>query len=323
MENNHRQAENALQAAQMYYYQNLPMKKIAAELQVSPSTISRLLTWAREHGLVEIRINDLHGRASSLEERIKLHYRIQDVTVVPVSEMAGQEVWQDRVVRVAANYLNRVMKSDMILGLAWGETVNQIVTHLTPKLLVNAHVVQLNGGDAIPTVGIHSAVELVTRFANNYEAMPHLFYVPTFFDHPETKRALWRESSVQRVLERQKQVDVVLYSVGSAHGSRVSALYSGPHLTPEDYNEMQAHHVVGDIANVMIRENGRFEDIPLNQRACGPDLNIIRQASRAICVVSGHNKLTALQAALTGGYITDLILDEPTASRLLTAISYG
>ena len=39
MEANRKQAEDALQAAQMYYYQNLPMKKIATELQVSLSTI--------------------------------------------------------------------------------------------------------------------------------------------------------------------------------------------------------------------------------------------------------------------------------------------
>ena len=120
MEGSAKQAANALQAAQMYYYQNLPMKKIAAELGVSASTVSRLLMWARERGMVEVRINDLHGRASSLEEMIRLSYKIRSVTVVPVPEVVGQDAWQDRVARVAANYLNQVMKSNMVLGVAWG-----------------------------------------------------------------------------------------------------------------------------------------------------------------------------------------------------------
>ncbi len=320
MKTNTMQAENALQAAQMYYYQNLPMKKIAAELQVSTSTISRLLTWARDSGLVEIRINDLYGHANSLEELIRLHYDIQTVTVVPVPDLAGQDLLQDRVVRVAANHLNQVMKSDMSLGVAWGKTTNQIAEHLTPKLIVNSHIVQLNGGNAIPTMGICSGIELVTRFANNYEATAHLFYVPVYLDHPETKTALWQEGAVQNILKRQQEVDVVLFSVGSFQGNRVSALYSGTHLNGADYQLMQAQHVVGDIANIMIRADGGYQDIPLNDRACGPELSVIQQASRAICAVSGHNKLAALQAALAGQYITDLILDEPTARRLLATI---
>ena len=83
------QLENALHAAQMYYYQNLPMKKIAAELQVSHSTVSRLLSWARSQGLIEIRINDIRGRADTLEESIKLHFKINSVQIVPVPEIAG------------------------------------------------------------------------------------------------------------------------------------------------------------------------------------------------------------------------------------------
>ena len=321
MEANRKQAEDALQAAQMYYYQNLPMKKIATELQVSLSTISRLLTWARDNGLVEIRINDLHGRAGSLEERIKLHYNLQDVVVVPVAEAAGWEVWQDRVVRVAANYLNQIMTSDMMLGIAWGGTVSAIAPHLTPKQLVNAHVVQLTGGNALPTAGICSAIDLVTRFASNYEAMAHLLYVPTLFDFAETKTAVWREGSTQRILKLQQQLDAVLFSVGTFHGSQVSALDASNYLTPADYAVMQAEQIVGSIANIMIRTDGSHADIQLNQRACGPDLALLRHVNHAICVVSGYHKLAALQAALAGRYITDLILDEPTAYRLLGTIS--
>ncbi|MCB0207615.1 MAG: sugar-binding transcriptional regulator, partial [Anaerolineae bacterium] len=34
----------------------------------------------------------------------------------------------------------------------------------------------------------------------------------------------------------------------------------------------------------------------------------------------GFNKLAGLRAALTGGYVTDLILDEPTAHKLVASI---
>ncbi|MCP4415357.1 MAG: hypothetical protein GY805_01960 [Chloroflexi bacterium] len=47
---------------------------------------------------------------------------------------------------------------------------------------------------------------------------------------------------------------------------------------------------------------------------------LFRNARKAICVVSGHNKLAGLKAALAGGYVTDLILDEPTAHKLVASI---
>lgn len=321
MEGTAKQAEDALQAAQMYYYQNLPMKKIAAELGVSPSTISRLLSWARERGIVEIRINDLHGRANSLEELIKLRYQIRSVVVVPVPEVVGQDAWQDRVARVAASYLNQVMKSNMVLGIAWGRVIHQVAAHLTPKLLVNAQIVQLNGGDALPNFGVSSAVELITRFANNYDGTPHLFHVPPYFDSAATKAAVWQERSVQRILNWHERVDIALYSIGSHEGEAKSDLYLGDYLLPDDYISMRESGVVGDIANIMIRADGSFADVPLNQRACGFDLELLHKVDRAICVVSGQNKLAKLQAALTGRYVTDLIVDEPTARRLSEAFS--
>ena len=320
MDAKQKQLENALNAAQMYYYQNLPMKRIAAELQVSHSTVSRLLSWARDQGLIEIRINDIRGRADSMEESIKLHYKIENVQIVPVPEIAGEEAWQERVAKVAANYLNQWLESGMILGVAWGGTVNLVAANLTPKSLVGVQVVQLNGGEIVSNPSTNHAGGLVTQFANNYEANAHLFPVPTFFDYPETKKALWRERSIQQILQLHHQADILLYTIGSSSGRLISATYMGNYLNESDFLEMEKHGVVGDIANIMIRQDGSYEGIPLNERACGPKLELFRKVSKSICVVSGYNKVAGLKAALAGGYVTDLILDEPTAHKLVTTI---
>ena len=247
------QLENALHAAQMYYYQNLPMKKIAAELQVSHSTVSRLLSWARSQGLIEIRINDIRGRADTLEESIKLHFKIQHVQIVPVPEIAGEHAWQERVAKVAANTLNQVIESGMILGVAWGGTINLVAANLTPKSLVGVQVVQLNGGEIVSNPSVNHAGWLVSQFASNYEGKAHLFPVPTFFDYPETKQALWRERSIQQVLDLHRQADILLFTIGSSQGQMMSATYMGNYLRENDFAEMAQEGVVGDIANIMIQ----------------------------------------------------------------------
>ncbi len=322
MEFEQRQLGKAVQAAQMYYYQNLPMKQIASELNVSHSTISRLLEWARQQGLVEIRINDPRGRSSPLVQLIKLHFKLKNVQIVPVSEMAGESVWHDRVTRVAASYLNRFMESDLVLGVAWGKTINSVINNLTPKTLFNSHIVQLNGGENISGTAISHANELMTLCANNYNARVHLFPVPSYFDFAETKEAMWRERSVRRILEMQNRSDIILFSIGSYLGPNVSAAYMGDYLTKQDYEQMEAYGVVGDIANVMIREDGTYDGIPMNERACGPELSLFHNANRSICVVSGSNKIPGLKAALKARYLTDLIIDEPSARKLVESIQH-
>ena len=322
MEHDQHQLENALRAAQMYYYQNLPMKRIAAELRVSHSTISRLLTWARNEGLIEIRINDVRRRSSPLEEVIKLHFKLQAVKVVPVAEVVGESVWQDRVARVAANYLNQFMEPNIVLGVAVGQMVNHIAACLTPKSLVNCHIVQLNGGEYISGPGREHTSNLIARIASNYEAMAHLFSVPAFFDYPETKEILWKESSIRRILNWQNKSDVILFSPETVEQNEWSAeLLARNELTNPISQEISQSEAVGVIANTFIRSNGSFNNIELNQQACGPDLSLFQSAGRVICAVSGLKKLDSLKGTLNGRYLTDLIIDEPTARRLVESFS--
>src|SRR5690606_20087756 len=60
----------ALTAAQLYYMQDKTMEAIAKELKTSRSTVSRLLSYARTSGLVDIRINSPLERLGMLEQRL-------------------------------------------------------------------------------------------------------------------------------------------------------------------------------------------------------------------------------------------------------------
>ena len=76
------------------------------------------------------------------------------------------------------------------------------------------------------------------------------------------------------------------------------------------------HGIVGDVATVFYRADGSSDGIALNQRASGPDLAMLRRASRRVCVVSGVSKVQSLLGALAAGVVTDLICDEGTARAL-------
>lgn len=307
----------ALQVARLYYYQDMKTETIAREMGVSRSTVSRMLAFAKEQGFVELRIRDPRERSQPLEQEIIARFGVRNVHVVAVRENAEEREWLDRVALFAANYLNTLMDSHKILGIAWGTTISAISTHLTPKSTTNSDIVQLNGAGNTQSLGINYASEIIARFARNFDARAHLFPVPTFFDYPETKTALWRERSIQRILEMQQQADILLYSIGAVQAGVPSHVYSGGYLEPSDLEELRREWVVGDIATVMFRANGSYQGVPLNARASGPELALFRQSKAAICVVSGLGKARGLLAALRGRLLSDLIVDEPTARTLL------
>jgi len=311
---------NALRAARMYYYQGMTCRAIAREMNLSRSSISRLLQYAREKGYVEIHILDPIEQPLRLEKDILEHYPLRQVHVVPVSEITGEAEWLERTAQFAAKYLNTLFDSNMILGIAWGTTLSAISKHLLPKTTRNAQIVQLNGAGNTRTMGIEYASEIIMRFATCYQARAHLFPVPTFFDYASTKNALWKERSIQRILQLQAETDLLLFSIGAVNAGVPSHVYADGYLEESDLQAIRRSQIVGDIATVFFREDGSFEDIPLNQRASGPNLNLFRNKA-SICVVSGLAKVRGLHAALKGGFIKELIVDEPTARALIEEYS--
>lgn len=308
--------EAAIHVARMYYYQEMTTEAIAREIQVSRSTVSRLLSFAKQEGLVDIRIKDPYEHPRRLEKTITDRFKIKQVHVVPVPEVVGEAEWLERVALYAANYLNAIFDSDMILGIAWGTTTSTISRYLQHKPTYNSQIVQLNGAGNTQTTGIDYASEIMMRFSQNYGAPAHLFPVPTFFDYAETKNALWEEGSICRLLEMQQKADLLLYSIGTVDAGVPSHVYSGGYLEERDYIELEKQSIAGDIATVFFREDGSFDRIPLNERTSGPGMELFQQKN-GICVVSGLSKVRGLHAALKGRLMRELILDEPTARRLV------
>ena len=70
-------------AAQLYYLQDLTMDAIARELRTSRSSVSRLISHAKQIGLVDVRIRSPLENGATLEQRLGERYGIT-AYVVPV-----------------------------------------------------------------------------------------------------------------------------------------------------------------------------------------------------------------------------------------------
>lgn len=307
---------DALTAAQLYYMQDLTMEAIAAELHTSRSSVSRLLSHARETGLVEIQVRSPLDMPRQVEADIRRRYGVV-AHVVPVPELTSDVDRLERVAISAARILGSFFDSNMTMGVAWGSTMSAVSRHLVAKATHNSSIVQLNGAANPRTTGILYASEILQRFGGAYGAYVQQFPVPAFFDDPGTKKALWRERSIHRVIDIQAGMDVAVFGLGSPFAGVPSHVYIGGYLDDDDFASLAEAKVVGDVATVFFREDGSDDGIALNQRSSGPDLQVLRRVSRRVCIVAGTSKLASLRGALAAGLITDLILDSRTARELV------
>jgi DNA-binding transcriptional regulator LsrR (DeoR family) len=303
-------------AATMYYLQDEQMDAIARRLGTSRSTVSRLLKSARESGMVQISVRPTTDVATGLAEHLRASYGVR-AHVVPVRLGAGDVERLGQVAKVAARLLMDLFDDEMVLGVAWGTTVSAVARSLGRKPTRGGTVVQLNGAANTVTSGVDYASTIITAFGAAFDAEVRHFPVPAFFDFAETREAMWRERSVQRVLAVQRRMDIALFGVGALGGQVPSHVYSAGYLDGNDLGALHSAGVVGDVCTVFLRDDGSYRDIAINQRATGPTPGELARVPRRLCVVAGDAKLRPLLAAIRAGVVTDLVIDEPTARRLV------
>lgn len=314
--------DETFRAATMYYLQDETMDVVARTLGVSRSTVSRMIKSARETGMVRITLRPPSRTGASVGHRLSAAFGIK-AHVVPVRQSASEVHRLEQVAMVAARLVSEWFTSGMVLGVAWGTTLSAIARHLTPTPTRGSAVVQLNGSANTFSSGVNYGTDLVSAVAAAFDARTHHFPVPAFFDYADTKRAMWRERSIRRVLDVQRQASMALFGVGSLTAEVPSHVYSSGYLTEAEMAGLHTGGVVGDVCTNFLRADGSYRDIAINARASGPSPRALRNIRRRVCVVAGDRKVPALLGALRARVATDLIIDETTAARLLEQIAPG
>lgn len=310
------QYEDALKVTRMYYHLGLTTTEIAKQLGVTRPTVSRLLSWARTNGLIEFKIHDHAAARLTLERDLEERYDLREVKVVPVPPDDPIDQQIDAVALFTANFLGSIIGSGSVLAVAWGATISQVSSRLTPRPVPGMSVVQLTGsGNNNSGHGVTDATRTIAQFAQNWHGHGHLLPIPAYFDNPNTKEAMYEERVVRRVKDLAQRADIALFSIGVPDAN--SYIYRAGYVEDIELQTLRQDGVVGDIATVFFREDGTYRDIAMNERSTGPDLASLREHPYSICAVAGKSKLSALRGALTGGFMNTLIIDEGTALNLL------
>jgi deoxyribonucleoside regulator len=176
--------------AEMYYLEQKNQAEIAKAVGVTRSMISRMLTEARENGIVEIRIQRPLQSDPELEAALKEQFGLKDVFVVVTNHRSGERL-KRTLGSAGAQALKRYLAPQKILGLAWGTSISATVDAFETSEPMPMKVVQLVGA-----MGAHNMEydghDLVARITEKLGAKPSTLTRPICARTLQWQNRFWK-----------------------------------------------------------------------------------------------------------------------------------
>jgi len=302
----------AVRVAELYFEENKTQDEVGALLGITRWKVGRLLTRAREVGIVRIEIIHPRARRLDVEHQLRDRFGLRDAVVVPLP--GNDEEVSPRVAQAAADYLAAVRPVPRTLGVSWGRTLDEVARCLAPGWTVGVQVVQINGGVSLNSKQGTAAQTAVT-IAQKGHGQATLLPIPAILEQVDTKRAIERDRTVASVRALGASASAYLYSAGVAGASSVHV--DSGYLTESDVDGLVAKGAVGDVVGRYINGAGEIVDSALDERTVGIGLDELRAAEHAIFVVAGDAKHDVARAVVTSGLCSVIVTDEATAHALL------
>lgn len=301
-----------IDAAKLYYESNYTQQEIAAKLNLSRPTVSRLLNQARELGYVQIEITNPFESKETLSLQLKHKYNIDTVHICHSPTNTEEEI-KNSICENAAHYLDSIVKDNDIIGVTWGTTLKEIAIRLPDKVVQNVEIVQLNGGVSYSKIDTY-AYEIIHEFTRAYRSNPRYLPLPVLFDSEAVKDLVEADRNIQKTIERGQQANIAVFTVGSVKDN--ARLFRLGYLDNSEQHLLQ-EKAVGDLCSRFFTEDGTIASEIIDNRTVGIRLDDLRKKEKSILVAGGVRKVQAIHGALIGRYANILITDQYTAKALL------
>ena len=127
MANNSKREELLAFVAEKYYLEDQRQTDIADLIGLTRSAVSRMLTEAREKGIVEIVIHHPFQFDPDLEDKLKAKLGLEHVSVVVFNNQPSYDDLRKQLGKAASRLLASLIKPGYKIGLAWGTTVQATI----------------------------------------------------------------------------------------------------------------------------------------------------------------------------------------------------
>lgn len=305
-----------IEAARMYYVEGLDQGKIAKRLELSRSSVSRILAKARESGIVQVTIagDDHVSRNRDLEDALRGAFGLREVRVAEVSR---DSTALRAVGRLASDVFVHRVGSAARIGISWGHTIGRFV-EAVPSLALrpDTQLIPLVGGmpqlDTAP-----SGNTSMRALADACGVAPQRFDAPAMVESAATYHAMMSESSVQASLKRARTCDLAFVGIGAfgVHTSR--QVLDAMALSDEEREAVLAAEPAGDCLGRFFTIQGEPLGPPTSERVIGLEIGDLANIEVAVAIAAGKEKAEGVLGALNTGCFDIMVVDEALAAETL------
>ncbi len=309
-----------MRVVDMYYQQEMLQDEIAKKLNVSRTTVSRALSKAKKEGYIKIIIDFPAENMIELEKEMEKKFHLKEVIAVKVDDINNRDIF---VAREAAYYIARMIKNDMIIGIAWGYTMKKIIdafdmykvgSQIKAK---NIEVVPLLGTITPETADnsdlrLSYASLLSSKLAEMVNGISYHFAAPMYVKDIDTKKMLLEEPQIKNVMQKAKNCHAGIFGIGALVQNSSIAI-----LEKDMILKLSKRNGVGEILGRVFDKYGNTVESEWNDRMIGLTLEQAKNIPIRVGVAFGEEKVKAIKTAISKNIINVLITDSVTAESIL------
>ena len=300
--------------AEMYYLDQKNQAEIAKHIGVTRSMVSRLLTEARESGMVEIRIHRTVQFDRELESALIKHFGLKDASVVAIANYDNERLLR-ALGTAGAQTLRRYLAPKKILGLAWGTSISATVDAFEVSEPMNIRVVQMVGAMGARNME-YDGHRLVSRLSEKVGGEAYSLNAPFICQSAEMAKALLETKSIKETITLSKKSDVALCGVGTT-APEYSSFYLAGSVSLQELNGLLQEGAIGDVCGLHFDENGHPTADDFTERLVTIRPKNLLSIPVRLGVAGGEGKVKAILGALRSKYINVLVTDSVTARKVV------
>jgi DNA-binding transcriptional regulator LsrR (DeoR family) len=301
--------------AEMYFIEGKNQEEISSVFGITRSAISRILTEARQKGIIEVTIHRKLNFNNSLEKALKKRFGLKNAHIVNWHADHRKEALMKRIGLAAGKIMEGYISNNQIVGVAWGHTVAEAIESFSENQIENVKVVQLVGvlGSSLHT---YSGQSLVEQLAQKVGGEGVYLFTPFIVKDVKIAKALLQDPSSREAITLGQKCDIAILGVGTTVPEYCS-LYQGGYITESDLTSLQNSGAVGDVGGHYFDINGKTANNDFNERMVGISKFDLKNIPTRIGIAGGTVKTDAIYGAIKGGYINVLVSDSLLAENLL------
>jgi DNA-binding transcriptional regulator LsrR (DeoR family) len=160
----------------------------------------------------------------------------------------------------------------------------------------------------------YDALELGRQLAAKWHGSFFMLNTPVLLPTPETRDAIMSLEENKQVVSRFSDCDLALVGVGTLQNS----VFTDRGIFKEsDTRDLRKCGAVGEVCGRLFDAEGHECDSSFKDRVASISLEQLRAIPLVIAVTVGADRAAALHAAITGGIVKSVVIDDAGATALL------